>query len=325
MRVRRFAIQVFAIQILSLLLALLAVSVQAQDWAGRGRAQGFVTDADKKPVEGAKVTLRLDGAGPKPILTDKKGRWSFLGLATGTWTVTIEKEGFNTGEGPIKIISESVGPGETARTTLNPATAAAQQQEPSEASKKGAEVRAALERGNAALLAQKYAEARAEYEAAIAQIEDSASHVPILRSIASSYFGEAKPDEAVATLEKALAIAPDDQESLRLITTVLINSGKEEQAATYKARITGEFKIDPSILLNKGIEQYNKGDYEKAMQFFEQVVAENPGSADAYYYRGLTYLATGKTAEAKTDFTKVLEIDPNHARAADVKEYLAHL
>lgn len=319
MRVRRFAIQT-----LSLLLLLMAVSVQAQDWAGRGRAQGLVTTAEKKPVEGAKVTLRLDSAGPAPIMTDKKGRWSFLGLATGTWTVTIEKEGFNTAEGPIKIVAESVGPGEMARTTLNPA-AVAQQQQPSEASKKGAEVRAALERGNANLLAQKYAEARAEYEAAMAQIEDPASHVPILRSIASSYFGEAKPDEAVATLEKALVIAPDDQESLRLITTVLINSGKEEQAATYKARITGDFKVDPSILLNKGIEQYNKGDYEKAMQYFEQVVAENPGSADAYYYRGLTYLATGKTAEAKADFTKVLEIDPNHARAADVKEYLANL
>lgn len=310
---------------LSLLLAIAALPVQAQDWAGQGRAQGIVTDAEKKPVEGAQVTLRLDGEGPKPVMTDKKGRWSFLGLTTGEWTVTIEKEGYNTAEGPIKIISGSVGPGETARTTLNKATVAQPQQQQSEQSKKGAEIRAALERGNAALMAQKYAEARAEYEAAIAQIEDPTIHVPILRSIASAYFGEGNADQAVATLEKALAIAPDDQESLRLISTVLINSGKEEQAAQYRSRIVGEFKVDAAILLNKGIEQYNKGDYEKAMTYFQQVVVENPSSADAYYYRGMTYLATGKNAEAKTDLQKVLEIDPNHAKAADIKEYIANL
>lgn len=182
-----------------------------------------------------------------------------------------------------------------------------------------------LERGNAALLAQKWAEARAEYEAALAQIEDPATQVAILRSVASAYFGEGKADEAVATLEKALALAPDDQEALRLISTVLINSGKEGEAAQYRSRITGDFKVDPAVLLNKGIEQYNKGDYEKAMQFFQQTVAENPSSADAYYYRGMTYLATGKNAEAKADLQKVLEIDPNHPKAADIKDYIANL
>lgn len=319
MRARLFATSICT------LLTLAAVAVQAQDWAGQGRAQGIVTDADKKPVEGAKVTLVLDGEGPKAVLTDKKGRWSFLGLATGTWTVTIEKEGFNTAEGPLKIISGSVGPGETARTTLNRATQAQAQPQESEQSKKGAEIRAMLERGNAALVAQNWAVARTEYETALALIEDPGTQAAIQRSIASAYYGEGKVDEAVATLQKVLALTPDDQEALRLVSSVLINSGREAEAEQYRARITGEFKIDPAVILNKGIEQYNKGAYEKAMEYFQQVVAENPGNADGYYYRGMTYLATGKNAEAKADLQKVLEIDPNHARAADIKDYIANL
>src|SRR5262245_30824501 len=101
------------------LMLLFGLAVQAQDWAGNGRAQGVVTDADKKPVEGAKVTMVLNGAGPKPILTDKKGRWAFLGLSGGDWTATIEKEGYNLAEGTVHIIAGAIGPGQMQRTTLN--------------------------------------------------------------------------------------------------------------------------------------------------------------------------------------------------------------
>jgi tetratricopeptide (TPR) repeat protein len=307
------------------LLTLAAVAVQAQDWAGNGRAQGVVTDADQKPVEGAKVSMVLKDTGPKPILTDKKGRWAFLGLATGDWTATIEKEGYNMAQGTVHIISGAVGPGQMQRTTLNRASQAQAQPQESEQSKKGAEIRAMLERGNAALVAQNWAGARTEYETALALIEDPATQAAIQRSIASAYYGEGKVDDAVATLQKVLTLTPDDQEALRLVSSVLINSGREAEAEQYRARITGDFKIDPAVILNKGIEQYNKGAYDKALEFFQQVVAENPGNADGYYYRGMTYLATGKNAEAKADLQKVLEIDPNHARAADIKDYIANL
>ena len=65
-------------------LALLtAAAASAQDWNGRGRAQGQVVDLDtKEPLEGVMITLKHGGAegqGPPPFYTDKKGRWSYLG------------------------------------------------------------------------------------------------------------------------------------------------------------------------------------------------------------------------------------------------------
>ena len=76
--------------ILCLLLATAFAPVAAQDWAGRGRVRGNVKDEAGNAIEGAKVTLRYDRApetGPEPILTDDKGIWGFMGLASGAWRV----------------------------------------------------------------------------------------------------------------------------------------------------------------------------------------------------------------------------------------------
>jgi hypothetical protein len=75
----------------------------AQAWTGRARMQGEVDDPNGKPMEGAKVTLRMGDAGPAPLTTNAKGKWSILGLADGNWKVMIEKPGYVTSEGQVKI------------------------------------------------------------------------------------------------------------------------------------------------------------------------------------------------------------------------------
>jgi tetratricopeptide (TPR) repeat protein len=304
-----------------LILTLFAAPLLAQAWAGRGRLQGTVHDHEGKPVAEAKVSLLLDGAegqGPAPVMTNKKGHWSILGLATGTWHITIEKEGFKISQGTSRVISESVGPGTHIPVTLNPIP-----KELTEA--QGPSPIAALERGNVLLTEKKFAAARAEYEAALGLIEDPASHPPILRAIAGAYWEEGQQETALAKLREALAIAPEDQDTLKLLVTLLTAQGQVAEARELQARIVGEFTVDPNSLLNLGIAKYNEGDIEGAADFFEQVVAENPQLPDGYYYRGLIYLNQGKNAEAKADFEKLLEIAPDHPRAADAREFLAQL
>ena len=80
--------------------------------------------------------------------------------------------------------------------------------------------------------------------------------------------------------------------------------------------------MDPATLLNIGIKYYNEGKMDEALAEFDRVVGENPTLADAYYYRGLAYLAQDKAAEAKADFQKLLELDPNHANADEAREFL---
>ena len=70
------------------------------------------------------------------------------------------------------------------------------------------------------------------------------------------------------------------------------------------------------------IKFYNEGKMAEALTEFNKVVGENPNLPDAYYYRGLAYLASGKSAEAKADFQKLLDLDPKHANADEAREFL---
>lgn len=311
---------------LLMLLLLAGLPVFAQSWAGRGRMQGELKDEQGKAVEGAQIWLRMGdnpidpdnpGDGPKPVTTNKYGKWSILGLAQGTWRVLITKDGYLASEGQVKVL-EGGAPPPPIVTTLRLI--------PKEAQKaaKGNEALEALDRGNQLLTQEKYAEARVEYEKAIAQL-DPANHPPILRGIARTYYQEKNPAKAVETLQQALAIKPDDVESLKLIVNLLVAQGKEKEAQEYMAKLPQGSTVDPATLLNIGIKYYNEGKMPEALAEFERVVKENPTLPDAYYYRGLVYLATGKSAEAKADFQKLLELDPNHPNAKDAQDFLKSL
>jgi tetratricopeptide (TPR) repeat protein len=311
---------------LLLLLLLAGLPAVAQEWAGRGRLHGEIKDEQGRPVEGATVWLRpgdaaIDpnnpGEGPKPITTNKNGKWSVLGLAGGAWRVLILKEGFLPSEGNVKV-NESGPPPQAIMISLKAMSAADVQ---AAAAQQGPSVLDVIEEGNQLLTQEKFAEARAAYEKALVQLEPE-NHPAIMRGIARTWFQEKQPDKAVEVLKQALQIKPDDVESLRLIINLLVAQGKEKEAAEYMAKLPAGETVDPATLLNIGIKFYNDGKMEEALTEFNKVVGENPNLPDAYYYRGLAYLASGKSAEAKADFQKLLELDPKHANADEAREFL---
>ena len=316
----RFSSRCLSVAVLGFLLS--ASITSAQVWAGRGRVSGIVTDAEKNPIVGAKVTLFLgadETNGPAPKTTDKKGRWSALGLATGDWTVRIEAEGYKISEGTAHVISEAVGPGETVRVTLNPIP-----KEITEAAQ-GPDPNSMIERGNILMNEQKWAEARTEFQNAIAIIEDVQYHPAILRGISRTYFEEKNSADARKVLEQALTLAPEDQDTLKLIVTLLMADGKEAEAETYRSRIVDGFKVDPNSLLNLGIQRFNEGKMDEAMPYFERVISENPDLPDGYYYRALCFLNQGKNAEAKADLEKLIALNPDHSKAPEAREFLKEL
>jgi tetratricopeptide (TPR) repeat protein len=317
-----------------LLIAFLAASLPAaaQSWAGQGRVQGEVRDEKGKPLEGVKITLRMgtdrvDPAkeGPKQVTTNKNGKWSLLGLAGGAWGILLEKEGYMPSEGQIKVDEHSVTVPQPILVTLKVPPKEVQQaaKEPS----KNALAKAALEAGNASLEAKKFAEARAQYEKALGllEVDDPALKVSIQRTIAKTYYEENQPDRAIDALKKILDITPNDPDTLQLLVNLLVAQNKEDEAKVYMAKLPQGAKIDPTARLNIGIKAYNEKKLEEALKQFDQVVQENPSLADAYYFRGLVNLNLNKTAEAKADFQKLLDLDPKNQYANDAREFLKSL
>ena len=79
-----------------------------------GIIQGFVTDSQGAVVPGASVDLRDTSTGAtKSATTNDEGTFRFIGLAPGSYEITVRSTGFT----PIK---KTVSPGETVRIVLSP-------------------------------------------------------------------------------------------------------------------------------------------------------------------------------------------------------------
>lgn len=306
--------------LIAVLAAAVALPLSAQDWKGRGRVQGLVTNQDGQPVTGATVTVRREGKndGPEATKTDEKGRWAVGGLATGNWEITIEAAGYNTAAGATKVIEGGFGAPETLRIELRPAQVTEQATQASASD-------SAISQGNKFLMEQKFSEARAEYEKALAATEKPETKGAILFGVAQAYAGEGKKKEAIKALEDSLVHKPGDEKVLRYLVRILVTEGREEEAQKYLAQLPQGATVDADTLLNMGIEKFNAKDLTGALERFDRVVKENPNLPDAYYYRALVYLNLEKVAEAKADFQKLLEIDPKHEKAEEVKGYLTEL
>jgi hypothetical protein len=311
-----------------LLLAGVLAPAFGQDWRGRGRVQGLVNDENGNPVEGATVRLTkggIDGPGPEAVTTNAKGRWAVGGLGGGQWTVEIEYPGYAVSEGTMPV--SEFGGNDTLIVQLERPTAASADKGDKQAAAAAAATAAAtqtLSEAGELIEAGKLAEGRALLEQAMTQL-DSSKHPAILLMAAKTWFQEGNVPQTLATLEKGLAIDPNHVDSLKLISSILVNEGREEEAQQYIARLPAGQKVDPNALLNQGIALYNEGNLDEALARFDQIVADYPDLADAYYYRGLVHLGKAQNEQAIADFKKMIELDPNHANADEAKQFLEYL
>jgi tetratricopeptide (TPR) repeat protein len=339
--------------VLFALLVLPALPATAQDWSGRGRVQGRVTTEDGKPIEGATVRLYFGGdteEGPEPVTSNRKGRWSVLGLRTGQWSFIIEADGYVSAEGGLSVSELKANP---------PLLVELRSVEDTPEAQKGREVQGWINEANANFQRGNYSAARELYEKALPELAED-SKPAVIRAIAQTLVQDGKTDEALARINQVLALAPedsamlklkagvlgqqgkteealgvlsklievnpDDVEAIRLTANILLSKGREEEAQPYLDMLAakGE-KADPNAFLNLGIEKYNAGDVAAALPYFERAAAENPDLPEVYYYRGLAYLASGNVEAAKADFEHFMEIAPEHEKAAEVKSFLEAL
>jgi len=83
-----------SLTICAMVVGLAALTVPAA--AQTGQIRGKVTDAENKPVEGAKVTIQqLDNNTKFEVKTKKNGEYMQIGLPPGQYKITAEKDGLS--------------------------------------------------------------------------------------------------------------------------------------------------------------------------------------------------------------------------------------
>jgi tetratricopeptide (TPR) repeat protein len=170
------------------------------------------------------------------------------------------------------------------------------------------ELQAAAEKAEAAYKAGRYDEARAEYERLLALRPDLAARVN--QQIGFSYIQEKRYDKALEYLEKVLADDPTNAQIRAIAAQAALEGKMLDKARELLATLDDSKITNPDIFFNMGVDFLNAGQIPLAIDYFGKAIRVDPSHVDAYYRRALGYLGQGKTAEAKADFQKVVELQP---------------
>lgn len=291
-------------------LALAPCSAIAQDWKGNGRIEGVVTDEGDKPIPDATVKADCpERGGGTTLRTDKKGHWVLGGIVACNWGFDIEAAGYEAKKIAVRL------PAESAR--LLPVKVALKKSGPPP------ELQAAAAKADAAYKAGRFDEARAEYEKLLALRPDLAA--TINQQIGFTYVQEKQYAKAVEYLEKVLAADPTNA-PIRAIAAQAALEGRMLDKARELLAALDETKItNPDIFFNMGVNFFNAGEVKDAIDYFGKTVKLDPAYVDAYYRRALAQLGLGQMAEAKADFQKVVELQPDGEMATMARKALEQL
>jgi Flp pilus assembly protein TadD len=291
----------------------------AQDWRGKARVDGWVKDKSGQPIAEATVEFSREKGGKASTKTNKKGYWAILGLAGGPWNVDVSAPGFEPRKTSVSLEEATRIPPMDIR--LEPA-AAPVASAPSAASKAAEEVRTAVEEGNRLLGEKKYAEARTQYEKALATVPDNTA---LLRGVAETYHGEGNADKAIEILRRIQELEPTNVDNQVLLGSMLLERGKLDEGRSLLDTLPPGSIKDPGIYVNVGILLMNKKESEQAAVYFGKAIEIDATQPEPYYYRGLALLGAKKNAQAKADFKKYLELKPEGPEAKEVRDLLQTL
>jgi len=98
-----------------------------------------------------------------------------------------------------------------------------------------------------------------------------------------------------------------------LLGNTLMEDGKAEAARKILASVDDTTVTDPTVYLNIGIALINDTKQAEAIVWFDKAIARFPEQPDAYYYRGISHLSSGKMVEAKADLEKYATLAPADA------------
>lgn len=275
------------------LVTALAAPAAAQDWAGRGRANGQVVDEKGDPVAGAKVTLHRPGqpdAGPEPETTEGDGRWAFGGVGGGGWTVVVEKEGYLTSEGTIRV--NEFAPAAPIKIEL--------QRDAFSGIQTGQEL---IEQG-------RYAEARAHFEQVLPEMEPH-QQAQLRALIGTTYFEEGNFEAARQAYEQGLPGLEADEQlgvHLRLGDAYLRLDRFAEARKAYEAALQGlPGEGRAQVLLAIARTHDLEGDRSQAIADVERVLEQEPGNVQALQLIADLLGREGREEEAQTYLDRVPE------------------
>jgi tetratricopeptide (TPR) repeat protein len=308
------------IQLFRGVLALAVVLAVSAPVAAQSIVRGKVTDAQGKAVEGAKVTIEGQGIARRAeTTTNKNGEFLQVGLASGQYKVTVNKDGVGAQTLPANVtqgrpveLSFQLSPVSGMSNEEKQAIAAVQ--------KSVTEAQEAMKAGNTDVAITKFNEVVAK----VPTCSECYYNLGTLHTKKQQY------DEAEAAFKKAIEIQPNSGDSYTGLANIYNAQKKFDLAADASAKaaqLSGGASGggNAEALYNQGVILFNGQKFAEAKTQFEAAVKADPNFAPAYYQLGMASLNVGQIPDAVAALEKYLQLDPNGSKAAEVKTALPAL
>jgi tetratricopeptide (TPR) repeat protein len=164
-----------------------------------------------------------------------------------------------------------------------------------------------------------------DLEGAIAKFEAAVAIKPDMlatwSALAKTYLRARNYPKAIEAAGKVLEIDATDNDMLAIQYEGYTQTGDKAAAAAVEARLPK----DANGTFNDAARLINSGDDAGAEKLLQQAIALDEKFAKAHYELGMIYVRAGKSAEAKAELEKYIELDPNGKDAATAKEMMSYL
>ena len=144
----------------------------------------------------------------------------------------------------------------------------------------------------------------------------------LLEKIGAGLLGKGDVDQAVDTLERAVALERDSRLAQYNLGLAYAKTGRHEDAErAYRRALVLEPK-DPETYIGLSYVLTKLERFSEAEEMALEAIRLRPDSAEAHYNRGRALEGSGRVAEARLEYRRVVEITPT---AEKVKERLIRL
>jgi tetratricopeptide (TPR) repeat protein len=301
-------------------LALAVVLAVSAPVAAQSVIRGKVVDAQGKPVEGATVSIEATESNRKAqTKTNKNGEFLQIGLASGRYNVTVEKDKLK------QVLPANVSQGNPTELSfqLSPTSGLTAAQ-----IKEQQETQALAQGAIEALRAGKDDEAITQFQQILVKIPTCSD---CQYNLGMAYSHKQQYAEAEAAFNKAIEMAPDKAEAYTGLANVYNAQKKFDLAATASQKAAqlasagGNAGGGAEATYNQGVILWNAGKFAEAKEQFEAAIKADPSMAMAHYQLGMANLNLGQIPAARTAFEGYLKADPNGPKAAEVQTFLKQL
>jgi len=313
-------------QFLCFLFIFSAFSVLSFAQAGRGTARigGVVVDESGNPIISAKIVIYFRGNEEmsRETKSDKKGKWSIMGLGSGDWRVTTWAEGYVPTQTDVNVSQFNINP--TITLTLKKI-------KPSESSIiQDESTLALLDQASQLFSEQKYAEAIAlcrEF------LEKNPQAYQAHLNIGDCYKEMGDLDKAIAEYTLVLEKSGEDKltgekmtaKALAGIGDIYLKKGDLEKAQDYFKQSIEVSPEDEILTYNVGEIYFSNQKIDEAIYYFELSTGIRPDWSDPYLKLGYAFLNKGDKEKAVENFQRFLKLEPDSERSQTVRGILETL